>query len=164
MQANLNSARNRFQLETLEDRLALTSFINALGQLQIFGTNGRDVTTVSQLTFNGFAGPVQVVRVVENGVAHDFLRSSIRANQIVYSGLAGDDFFRNDTLINSVAFGMDGNDTLIGGSGSDLLVGGNGNDLLLGRAGNDILDGGAGFDVASGGLGFDLFHSIERRI
>jgi len=44
-------------------------------------------------------------------------------------------------------FGMDGNDTLVGGYKNDYLDGGNGNDVLYGGAGSNILMGGAGNDT-----------------
>jgi Ca2+-binding RTX toxin-like protein len=74
----------------------------------------------------------------------------------------------NDTLsATQLAYGEDGNDTLIGTTGYDLLYGGpgadtirgkTGNDSLQGESGNDTLnskDGTAGNDAADGGDGVD---------
>jgi Ca2+-binding RTX toxin-like protein len=45
-------------------------------------------------------------------------------------------------------YGLEGNDTLIGGHGDDDLFGGTGNDLLRGGYGYNLLNGGAGTDTA----------------
>jgi Ca2+-binding RTX toxin-like protein len=78
-------------------------------------------------------------------------------------GGPGDDMLSDTQL----AYGEDGNDTLIGttgydtlhgGAGTDTIRGRTGNDSLLGEAGNDTLnskDGVAGNDTADGGTGTD---------
>ncbi|MEJ2339331.1 MAG: calcium-binding protein [Gemmatimonadales bacterium] len=43
-------------------------------------------------------------------------------------------------------FGLDGDDTLIGGAGDDEISGGKGCDRLQGRLGDDLIDGGKGND------------------
>ncbi len=66
----------------------------------------------------------------------------------VYAG-AGDDrviaadsrYFHDNQI-----YGMDGNDTLIGGAGYDTILGGIGEDEIRGGAGNDLLAGGDGND------------------
>lgn len=50
------------------------------------------------------------------------------------------------------AYGLGGNDTLVGNSGNDNLAGGDGDDLLQGGDGADYLHGQGGNDVLSGGL------------
>jgi len=54
-----------------------------------------------------------------------------------------------------IAFGLDGNDVLIGGNGIDMLFGGTGNDWLMGGNDADTLVGGAGDDTLLGGNGAD---------
>ena len=75
---------------------------------------------------------------------------------MVFTGLAGNDTFTNQTAIASRADGGAGADILRGGRGVDDLTGGDGNDQLMGNAGNDRLDGGASNDAAWGGAGNDL--------
>ena len=52
-------------------------------------------------------------------------------------------------------WGLDGDDTLIGGLGADFLRGDGGHDQLLGGAGRDTLQGGEGNDALDGGDGQD---------
>lgn len=54
-------------------------------------------------------------------------------------------------------FGIQGNDTLIGGPESDSLYGGAGNDWLRGEDGSDYLDGNSGNDTMVGGNGHDTY-------
>ncbi|TDR80589.1 M10 family metallopeptidase C-terminal domain-containing protein [Paludibacterium purpuratum] len=67
----------------------------------------------------------------------------------------------NDTLIggkrNDELYGGDGNDRLFGRNGDDQLFGEDGNDVLSGGAGNDLLRGGRGADTLTGGAGCDIF-------
>ncbi|WP_162551262.1 calcium-binding protein [Paenibacillus tepidiphilus] len=50
----------------------------------------------------------------------------------------------------SLLYGFNGNDNLIGKGRNDVLYGGNGYDNLYGGAGNDVLDGGSGNDLLYG--------------
>jgi len=52
-------------------------------------------------------------------------------------------------------FGLDGNDTLLGGAGNDRLNGHGGRDSLIGGEGMDTLAGGDDNDVLDGGAGSD---------
>lgn len=115
------------------------------GVLTITGTDGNDAATVE----------VQgtTLRVTFRGIPTTYTVSSVK--EIVFIGNAGDDTFRNSTSIPSKAYGLDGNDTLIGGSGADFLVGGYGQDVLEGNGGNDTLWGSGGSDVLRGGDGND---------
>jgi len=54
-----------------------------------------------------------------------------------------------------IAYGLDGNDTILGGLQNDLLSGGPGHDDLRGGPGSDSLFGDAGFDTLNGGEGDD---------
>jgi Ca2+-binding RTX toxin-like protein len=76
--------------------------------------------------------------------------------KITFFGGSGNDLFHNKTSISSWAYGMGGNDTLIGGSGADKLYGSDGADILQGGAGNDSLFGGNQNDTLQGGAGDDL--------
>ena len=85
-------------------------------------------------------------------------------------GLGGNDHIDASALeagvLEFVAHGGDGNDTLIGSQGDDYLYGDYGNDVLVGGKGNDVMKGGAGkdtmiwnngdgSDVMNGGKGYD---------
>ena len=56
-----------------------------------------------------------------------------------------------------IAFGMNGDDNIIGSSHDDVLVGGKNDDQLNGGAGKDILFGGEGNDTLTGGADSDQF-------
>ncbi len=142
--------RARPTLESLEDRLAPAALV-------INGTNGNDTVSVSM-----DAGRI---RVDKNGQPPAFY-STRTYDRIVFNGFAGNDRFINNTAVRCTAFGMTGNDTLIGGSNDDYLDGGAGSDSLYGRGGDDTLvagwdhsfnylDGGAGNDLMHGGWGID---------
>ena len=66
-----------------------------------------------------------------------------------------------DTISGMVAWGFDGNDTLIGDAGPNSLYGGAGNDTLLGFEGSDLLAGGLGSDTLTGGSGADTFMLLQ---
>ncbi len=65
----------------------------------------------------------------------------------------------NDSILGNAGadslFGRNGDDFLVGFDEDDLLVGGNGADSLLGGSGNDILRGGAGKDYLYGNINND---------
>lgn len=89
--------------------------------------------------------------VNSNGMLSQFNKADV--NFIAGIGTANSDTFLNFSSIDSVYYGADGNDFLVGGSGMDLLKGGNGTDLVFGGAGNDDItgDGGADFLIGAGG-------------
>ncbi len=98
---------------------------------------------------------------------------------IEFRGSKLDDYFRNDTTINCIAFGEGGTDTLIGGGGSDRLYGrpvkaridvwgrptdnlpDTGSNYLWGNGGNDDLYGGSFKDRLDGGDGEDSLWGAE---
>jgi hypothetical protein len=57
--------------------------------------------------------------------------------------------------MNSYAYLLNGNDTIIGSSGHDGLIGFNGDDNIQAGAGDDFIDGAAGNDTIDGGAGLD---------
>jgi Ca2+-binding RTX toxin-like protein len=65
----------------------------------------------------------------------------------------------NDVIVagpyRTIMYGLEGDDTLVGGASDDALDGGIGNDILVGGDGADFLDGGAGADQIIGGAGDD---------
>lgn len=78
----------------------------------------------------------------DQGMLRDYSGNSL--NQMYY-GLEG-----NDTIL-----GGDGKDWLYGDAGNDNVSGGNGDDQIYGNAGDDWLSGGAGNDYVRGGPGSD---------
>jgi Ca2+-binding RTX toxin-like protein len=86
---------------------------------------------------------------------------------IITNGAASYDEIRGLEDVENRIFGMEGNDSLIGGSQDDVIDGGAGNDALIGAAGDDNLYGqdGAdtlygedGADTLNGGLGNDTLY------
>lgn len=83
------------------------------------------------------------------------------AAQIAW-GLTGNDTIMGDNRANRL-FGGDGDDVLDGDYGNDLLVGGAGRDTLLGGSGDDILGGNRGADLLIGDFGNDtLFGHADQ--
>ena len=56
---------------------------------------------------------------------------------MVFSGLLGDDTFKNDTSMRSFLSGGPGSDRITGGPGNDVIRGGDGSDFAFGRGGFD---------------------------
>ena len=146
-----SQVRSSLALESLEDRLALSTVISPLGNLKITGTDGADHVVVSYQVVNN----VGYYKVAENGVNHWFKASDVKGGWVSFQGKGGDDYFRNDTGLCAFADGGAGNDTLVGGRDRDKLIGGDNNDRLFGRGGNDDMDGGDGDDTLDGGAGDD---------
>jgi hypothetical protein len=70
----------------------------------------------------------------------------------------GNDRLSTVNLLNSpevLAFGREGNDTLLGGPGNDSLRGNDGDDTVDGGDGNDDVMGNTGNDTVAGGAGSD---------
>jgi PKD repeat protein len=122
------------------------------GELQIAGTNGRDIIFVKKS--NSTPGALQVTiheldnntLTVEDGIAS--------IDTVVIDGRAGDDLikvFNNiGGNVNAYLYGGDGNDGLRGGDGDDFISGGDGIDLIGGGDGRDFLIGGLGSDLVLG--------------
>lgn len=140
--------------ESLESRQVLSANpIVSLtdGQLNIFGTESRDVVQVLE---NG-SGQLDVhVQAVGQSVdSYQFESSDV--DKVYFAGRGGHDYFANRTSISATAYGNDGDDTLVGGSADDTLRGGYGNDVIKGHAGDDSLHGDRGNDRIYGYAGND---------
>ncbi len=139
-------------LESLEGRIVLAAAIGydrASRTVSIVGSEGNDSAQVRQQGAN---------LVVSLNSAAGRLSRTVPAAQVarvVFTGLAGNDTFTNQTGIASRADGGAGADILRGGRGVDQLRGGDDNDQLFGGEGSDTLDGGTGNDAAWGGAGND---------
>ena len=139
-------------LESLEGRIVLAAAIGydrASRTVSIVGSEGNDSAQVRQQGAN--------LVVSLNSAAGRFSRTvpAAQVSRVVFTGLAGNDTFTNQTGITSRADGGAGADILRGGRGVDQLRGGDDNDQLFGGEGNDTLDGGTGNDAAWGGAGND---------
>ena len=139
-------------LESLEGRIVLAAAIGydrASRTVSIVGSEGNDSAQVRQQGAN--------LVVSLNSAAGRFSRTvpAAQVSRVVFTGLAGNDTFTNQTGIASRADGGAGADILRGGRGVDQLRGGDDNDQLFGGEGNDTLDGGTGNDAAWGGAGND---------
>lgn len=143
------------RLEALEDRLALSSTVIS-GDLYIYGTSGADSVTVNYEVYSG----VGYYKVTQNGVNSFFRASRVYGGDIGFYGYAGNDYFNNNTGLRTFAWGMDGDDTLLGSWNNDKLDGGNGRDYLYGYGGNDILYGGLdyNYNYLNGGSGHDSLY------
>lgn len=139
-------------VEGLEGRIVLAAGIGhdrGSRVVSIVGSAGNDVAEIRQQGEN--------IVVSLSSAAGRFSRTvpAAQVSRVVFTGLAGNDTFTNQTAIASRAEGGAGADILRGGSGVDELLGGGGSDQLLGNAGSDVIDGGAGDDAAWGGVGDD---------
>jgi len=136
-------------VENLEGRTLMDgSIILAGGVITITGTPRADQAVVVDAGLN-----VNVSLDHVHGHAAVFARAGLV--RIEFNGLAGNDYFRNDTSVPCNANGGDGDDIIYGGKGGDFLRGGNGRDYLFGRWGNDTLIGDGGPDMLYGGDGND---------
>lgn len=139
-------------LESLEGRIVLAAGIahdRGSRVLSIVGSSGNDVADVRQQGVSLVVSLTSATGRVSRTVP------AAQVSRVVFTGLAGNDTFTNQTLIPSRADGGAGEDVLRGGRGADELIGGDGTDRLVGGAGNDVIDGGAGDDAAWGGVGDD---------
>ena len=152
------------QLETLEQRQVMSATIIS-GDLYVYGNNANNSATVDYQTFSG----VGYYKVVQDGATQYFAASRVTGGDVAFYGYDGNDYFNNNTGLRTYAWGMNGNDTLLGSYNSDQLDGGNGSDHLYGYGGNDTLragydysynymDGGSGNDSLFGGWGGDAMY------
>jgi Ca2+-binding RTX toxin-like protein len=164
MATSTKTARSRLGLETLEQRLALTSYVGiGSGDLYIEVANRTNRVEVFEVVVSGVAK----YRVVENGASKDHLKSKVTGGDVYFYGKNSPDLFKNFTRLWATAYGAGGDDILVGGSGNDRLFGEGGTDKLEGMggadklyAGNDgysnVLIGGANDDELFGGAGRDF--------
>ena len=136
--------------ESLEGRRLFSGGISNLGTIVLItGDSSPDTAKVTT------DGPHLFVSLQHGQHTHTKTYNTSSVSAIMFNGGDGNDVFRNDTGIGSMAFGGNGNDMLTGGSAGDVLYGGNGTDVLSGRGGNDKLYGQAGADFLFGGSGND---------
>jgi len=83
------------------------------------------------------------------------LLEGLGGKDVIYGGLAGDDYLYGDRQITTEQAILNGNTDTGTGLQDDWLGGAAGNDLLVGGAGNDVLSGGSGSDLLIAGAGDD---------
>ena len=88
----------------------------------------EDIEDVRQIVFNGFGGDDSFD--ITQGTLDSGL--SVANIDIVFNAGAGNDTMNNNSSIRSLAYGGDGNDSLIGGKARDFIFGEAGRDELLG--------------------------------
>jgi Ca2+-binding RTX toxin-like protein len=146
-------ATKPLKLEALEDRTALSTYIDGNGDLIIEGTNYNDTIEVHQYAS---LWTTQLVVVKENGWnTGSYRRSTIWGGDIIARGHHGDDIIKNFTGLNLWAWGGEGSDLIASSGGADHLFGEGWRDVLYGNEGNDELVGGSGNDDLHGGGGHD---------
>lgn len=147
-------------VEGLEGRIVLAAGIGhdrGSRVLSIVGSAGNDVADVRQQGANLVVSLASAAGRVSRTVP------AAQVSRVVFTGLAGNDTFTNQTAIPCRADGGAGADVLRGGQGADELIGGDGNDRLMGNAGNDELQGGAGDDSLQAGAGDDMLNGDVGR-
>ena len=117
------------------------------GILAVEGTDQADMVQVSEV--NGSI----MVRTSVGDDQQEFKFDKAEVESLFFAGGDGDDTFINNSDLESLAYGNEGNDTLVGGFAMDELRGGNGDDLLNGRRGDDSLHGDYGNDRLVGQQG-----------
>ncbi len=83
---------------------------------------------------------------------HGTQSSDYLAGYVPIYGYGGNDLI---SISSGIAYGGDGNDSILGHGKQDILYGDDGNDIINGLNQDDKLYGGAGNDVLNGGLGYD---------
>jgi len=148
------------------------------GQLQIIGTNGRDIVEVTLVSSNGGShcgsngGSSSKISVKTQfnlscrggAKTYTFDASTITSIRILGCGCDDDLKVSSNIKIPTTIDGGAGNDRIWGGGGNDTIVdlsgnnqiwGGNGNDVITTGSGNDNIDAGAGNDIVYAGAGND---------
>ncbi len=137
----------------LEDRRLLAVTANLVGSEVVIGGDAESNIVVVQQ-----AGDQLQVNVAHQGsFSFDFAGvSSLR-----FVGRAGDDVFTNQTNIDTIASGNDGNDRITTGNGSDRIFGNDGNDVLSSSGGNNFFNGWSGNDIITGGASEDRIFGFD---
>ena len=136
---------NSLSFQLLETRNLLAGIYFSFGEVTIAGDASSNIG--SFIDFDS-----ETYRARLDGFAdQDFTKVSV--SKVIFIGFDGDDQFTNETAVESLMLGNDGNDILTGGPGIDVVNGGNDADTIFGEAGADRLLGGHGVDEIHGGGG-----------
>ena len=144
---------SNLSFQRLESRNLLAGIYFSSGEVTIAGDATANVGRF-------FEFDSETYRARLDGFAEQsFAKSTV--SKIIFIGFDGDDQFTNETLVESLILGNDGDDTLIGGNGIDVVNGGDGDDTIVGHGDDDRLIGGAGADEIEGGFGSDRIFGGE---
>lgn len=97
--------------------------------------------------------------IVQAGAAPQYFNKATQPVKFITAQMYdGNDVLTMDEALRIplIAYGGDGNDTIMGGAAIDFIYGENGLDFLYGRGSRDVLDGGAEGDFIVGGDGSDV--------
>jgi hypothetical protein len=144
-------------IQQLERRNLFSGVLSTLDGIQIEGTYGDDVISVSR--WRDRQDRVQVVINGEVGVWYVPAAGSIKVN--LHNG-ADVLIARGVSIAMSIEAG-EGNDHVYGGDANDVIRGGEGDDTLWGAGGRDRVYGGAGDDAAAGGGSNDTLYGDDGR-
>jgi len=153
------------QVRPLEDRVVMDAYA-AGGVIHVENTTRAIIENTSTPGWYS---------VFDDDSVHYFHSSQVWHRQVVFTGLNGysntcsnysdlqlvavggnlADRFYNYSPAGGYLYGMDGDDTLVGGNGADYMVGSGGSDVLRGGGGNDSLYGSTGKDFLYGEGGDD---------
>ena len=173
-----SSARNRTRprpvarrIESLESRrmMSVNAYVSSTtGELTIFADQYNPTSVSVTPQSSGGTAYYRVSAYSANGGSQvmDFLASAVWSGQMTFNGGPKDDYLNNTTDLRTVAYGNNGNDTLVGSYARDFLDGGNGFDYLYGNGGDDtlyagwdysggVMYGGSGIDTMVGSYGGD---------
>ncbi len=123
------------------------------GQIFINGTHQSDSVYASRTS----SGRLSIYFAGKETKEFSFNSVSL----IHFLGRRGDDHFDNQTTLPSLAYGEEGNDSLIGGFANDRIFGGIGNDSIYSRAGDDLVYGDNGDDLVYAGAGNDYVFGLN---
>lgn len=141
------SKLSSFSFQSLESRNLLAGIYFSSGEVTIAGDATDNVGRFFEVNSETYSARL-------NGF-DDQIFSKSAVSKVIFIGFDGDDQFTNETGIESLILGNDGNDTLVGGWGIDVVNGGDGDDSIFGLGDDDRLIGGLGADEIEGGLGND---------
>jgi Ca2+-binding RTX toxin-like protein len=141
-------------LESLENRRLLSVTLDN-GTLSVVGEKNLPNEIVVQANPDG----LRIDVVVNSNPTESFDRSAV-SRIVLVGGKLSDRLRINDELgvvgIESVFFGRDGDDLLLGGAENTTLFGGRGDDFLYATAGRNVFFGQDGNDTLIGGDDRDL--------
>ena len=142
-----------FSFQSLESRNLLAGIYFSSGEVTIAGDVSANIGRFFEVNSETYAARL------DGFDDQSFSKSAV--SKVIFIGFDGDDQFTNETGVESLILGNDGDDTLIGGFGIDVVNGGDGDDNIFGFGDDDRLIGGLGADEIEGGLGNDRIFGGE---
>lgn len=131
----------------LEDRRLLAVTANLVGSEVVIGGDAQSNTVFVQQVGDSLEVNVQN--------QESFTFNFAEVSSLRFVGRAGDDVFTNQTDLDTIASGNDGNDRITTGNGTDRIFGNDGNDILSSSGGSNFFNGWSGNDIITGGTAED---------